>query len=644
MDKRGIGPNRVMEKSRTAACHVCYQPQFRSPSGWIPVRFPRRPTPCFLTEKLLPSMSILNEAMPRFMKCVLYSAVTGALWASGCAGVHSSPEEPAVTEDVAASQTASPPDGVALPVYLMLVGEIAGQRGQFDVALDHYLQLSRIVDDVKVAERTTQIALYVKDTEKAGEAAALWSDRDASNLAAHRINAILQIKAGHIDEAKKHLGKLLELKDPELENTLIELVKWLSVEMPGDQGLDVMRQLAEQYPKVAEIHFAYALLASNKDVLMTAQAELQKALALRPNWSRALMLRAQLLMQSGNAAEAKVALQKALKSDPGNARVALLYSQFLAKSGDLKGAERELKRVADRDPGNHDARFALASIWLEMDRLDKARSEFQALSADARWQAQADFSLGLIDSRQGRFEQAVRQFDRVGSGPLEFDARFNSISGLISLGRFDEARERLLKARQNFPNEKLRLYLVEAEMLSKNQQAPAAYEVLDAAVKEQPSQTELLYSRALLAEQIGKLDVMEADLREVLKMKPDDPAALNALGFSLAEHRPDRLDEAEGYIRQALEKRPGDPAILDSYGWVLYRKGQSRQAVTYLRKAYGLFADPEIAAHLGEVLWTLGQRAEARKIWAEGMKKNPDQDDIKRVREKFPEGFSGVAR
>jgi Flp pilus assembly protein TadD len=143
---------------------------------------------------------------------------------------------------------------------------------------------------------------------------------------------------------------------------------------------------------------------------------------------------------------------------------------------------------------------------------------------------------------------------------------------------------------------------------------------------------------------MGKLDVMEEDLRAVLMQKPDDPAALNALGFSLAQHRPDRLDEAEQYIKQALAKRPADPAILDSYGWVLYRKGRQGEALVYLRKAYGLYADPEIAAHLGEVLWETGRRTEARRIWAEGMKKNPEQEDIRRAREKYPEGFNGGAK
>ena len=583
--------------------------------------------------------------MPGVGKNLLWWVVVGVLWATGCAGVGSGVSDASDVADGGVPVNApEPPEGVAAPIYLMLVGEIAGQRGQFDVALDHYLKLMRLAPDARVAERSTQIALYVKDTDKALEAASLWSGLDAKSLAAHRLTAVLEIKAGHTDKASDELGKLIALKDPELENTLIELVKWLDVEMPKEQSLAIMQQLSESHPKVPELHFAHALLASNKEALMTARVEVEKAISLRPKWGRAQMLQAQLLMQSGDAKAARVALEKALKSDPGNARVGLLYAQLLAKAGEYKSAERELKRILEKEGGNHDARFTLASVWLEVGEYERARSEFQLLTGDPRWQAQSDFSIGLIDARLGKTENALRQFDRVGPGPLEFDARFNGISALIGLGRYDEARDRLARSRKAYPNEKVRLYLIEAEMLIKSKDVATAFGVLDDALKEEPGQTDLLYSRALMAEQMGRLDVMEADLRAVLSKKPADPAALNALGFSLAEHRLDRLDEAEGYIKQAMEKRQGDPAILDSYGWVLYRKGQREQALVYLRKAYKLFADPEIAAHLGEVLWEAGQKTEAKRVWAEGQNKNPDQEDMKHMREKYPEGFSGSVK
>jgi tetratricopeptide (TPR) repeat protein len=193
--------------------------------------------------------------------------------------------------------------------------------------------------------------------------------------------------------------------------------------------------------------------------------------------------------------------------------------------------------------------------------------------------------------------------------------------------------------RQAYPGEALRLYMLEAETYARRGETQRAFEILSRALDAMPVQPELLYSRALIAEQLGKLDILESDLRKLLDQKPDDPAALNALGFSLADHGTDRLDEAMGYIKKALDQKPNDAAILDSYGWVLYRKGNLAESQNYLKKAFANFHDPEIAAHLGEVLWVNGQKAEARKVWAEGMKINPDQDDMKRVREKYPEAF-----
>ena len=573
------------------------------------------------------------------LKRLLFLMVLGGLWATGCAGIGS---QGASAQSALAATSVEDLDATSAPVYLMLVGEIAGQRGQFDVALDHYARLSEMVKDVRIAERSTQIALYVKDADKALKSAEVWSELDHKSLPAHRIAAILEIKAGNLDGASRELQKLFELKDPDLENTLIEMVKWIDAELPRDEGLKVMDDLTARHPQVAELHFAYALLASDKGALMVAQSELAKALAMRPGWSRALMLKAQLQLQAGDTRDARLNLEKAIKSDPGNTRAGLLYGQFLAKTGDLKGAERALSKVLERDAHLSDARFALASVWLELGASDRAKKEFEGLLQDPHWQPQSEFSLGLIEARLGHPEAALKHFDRVHSGGgLEFDARFNAASSLMSLGRLSEARGRLAAARRDYPDEKIKLYVVEAELLVKAKETALAYDLLSEALKEAPQQTDLLYSRALLADQLGHFDVMEADLRVVLDKNPDDAAALNALGFSLVEHRPERLEEAGDLIHRALDKRHDDPAILDSLGWLLFKKNQPKEALVYLRKAYKLYPDPEIAAHLGEVLWVQGLRSEGQRVWAEGLKKNPDQDDMRRVRESYPKAFKG---
>lgn len=578
----------------------------------------------------------------RVLKTFVTLFVAGVVWTTGCAGVKSpAGEDPAALggfHGVAGSGVDND------PVYLMLTAEVAGQRGRPDIALDSYIRLLEATRDPRVAERATQVAVYLKDSGKAAEAAEIWAELEPKSIPAHRLTLMLRVRTDDIDDAADEILRLIELKDPEFENTLLELARWINEEKERERGLEIMRELVERLPKVPEVHLAAAYLAAEEGALLVAREEVGIALGMRPTWSRALMLQAQLLLQSGDMSGGRAALEKARRNDPKNMRLSLVYGQFLAKTGDFAAAERELIKVVDREPGNEDARFALASVWLELGLLDKARKEFERLALDPRLQSQVNFSIALIDAREGRAEDALRGFDRVTDGPALFDARLNSISALILMGRSDEARRRLADARKEFPQEAARLYLIEAELLVKQRKTDAAFELLTEGVGRFPGQPELLYSRALIAEQMGRIDVMEADLKALLQQTPDDPSALNALGFSLAVHDPARLDEAEGYIRRALVKRPGDPAILDSFGWVLFRKGKLQEAVVPLKKAYGLFADPEIAAHLGEALWLLGRKAEARRIWQEGWRKDPQQRDIQKVHEIYPDAFQGVAK
>lgn len=578
----------------------------------------------------------------RVVKTLVTLLVAGITWATGCAGVqppHEDPLPPGVT-----SQAVPDARSESDPVFLMLMGEVAGQRGRLDISLEAYMRLLELTHDPRVAERATQVAVFVKDADKAVEAAETWSELDPKSIAAHRLTLILRIKTEDIGDAADEIHTLIELKDPELENTLLDMARWINEEKERERGLEIMRELVDRLPKIPEVHLASAYLATEEGAIQIAREEVARALALRPAWSRALMLQAQLFLQAGDLPSGRAALEKAHRLDPKNPRLGLIYGQFLAKTGDFPAAERELTKVVERDPGNDDARFALASVWMERGDLERARKEFDLLSSDQRWRNQAEFSIALIDAREGRTEQALREFDRIQDGPALFDARLNAISSLIIMGKGEEARRRLAAARTEFPQEKVRLYLIEAELLTKQHQSELAFQLLSEGVQGSPGQPELLYSRALLAEQLNRLDVMEADLKALIEKTPDDAAALNALGFSLTVHSPDRLDEAEGYIQRALAKRPGDPAILDSYGWVLFRKGKAQEALTPLKKAYALFPDPEIAAHLGEALWVSGKRAEARQIWQDAWRRDPQHHDMQRIHQAYPEAFTGPVK
>jgi tetratricopeptide (TPR) repeat protein len=521
-------------------------------------------------------------------------------------------------------------------VYLVLAGELAGQRGQYEVALENYLQAARLSRDPRLAERATQIALFVKKYPDAIEGVSLWLQGEPRNAVARRMAALLYLKEGKRDEAVAQMKVLLTLPDADLENTLIELVKVLGNEVPKQDAEEFMNALLRAFPRMAELHLAAALLAANQEEFQRALSETEEALKLHPDWSRARVLQAQVMAQMGDSAAAGDMIQRALKRDPDNARLRLIYSQFLIKSGDIEGARRELAHIVAKEPGNQDARFGLGLALIDLGQLDAARREFAGLATSEKWRVQAYFYLGLVDARKGRLSEAVGWFDRVTTGPTEFDARVNGITALISLGRLKEARTRLSDVRKRFPNESVRLYLLEAELLSKNRDYDDAFNLLTEALAEIPGQTDLLYARALVAENLGRFDVLEADLRQVLAKNPDDANALNALGYTLAE-RGERLDEAKGYLDRAIRLKPDDPAILDSYGWLQYRLGNYAEALEYLRRAYDKVQDPEIASHLVEVLLESGKRQEARKVLREAWKKAPEHEDIQRIKARYPD-------
>lgn len=557
---------------------------------------------------------------------------------AGCSGLFSTTrgDEESVESDVKVRKGAPLPESEA--VYLILSGELAGQVGQYQAALEHYLKAARLTRSPKVAERATQIALFAKDVPKALEAATVWSQSDPGNPSPKRIAAMLNLKQGNIDTGVDQLRALLLMRGVDLENTLVELVKMLDTELPDQQALQVMQKLERALPKMPEIHFAYALLATNKGAFPLALEQTQKALAMHPRWNRAQVLQAQVMTQMGNSEAARDVMRKALQADPTNDHLRFILAQLMTKTGDFSGAERELNRVLSKDSGNADARMGLAVVLLESGREGRAKAEFQRLTGDEKWRGQAYFYLGLIEARQGRLHDALGWFDRVTSGPNQFDARVNAITSLATLGRWDEARARLNDMRTRYPNESLKLYLLEADLLVKRKDYRAAFDLLTAALREMSGQTELLYSRALVAEQLDRVDILESDLRSVLEKHPDDANALNALGFTLAD-RGERLDEAQTLLEQAIKQKPNDAAILDSWGWLQYRRGHLDEAVTYLQRAYKLVDDPEIAAHLGEVLWELGRKSEARRIWSEASKRAPDHEELKRVRAKYREAF-----
>lgn len=268
--------------------------------------------------------------------------------------------------------------------------------------------------------------------------------------------------------------------------------------------------------------------------------------------------------------------------------------------------------------------FALGLLALEEKDGELAKSYFSDLLKLGDPTYQVAYFMGLAEEMNDNIDAALVWFASVPVQSSRFDiAQSNYINLLVKRGDFAKAREHLAKLRKELPKQAVRYYLLEAGLLRDDGQSQAAYDLLSEALKQHPESQELRYSRAMIAESLDKLDVLESDLRWILDKDPDNSQALNALGYTLTD-RTDRHEEALVMITRALELKPDDPFYLDSMGWVYYRLGDLEQAEIYLRKAVEIQSDAEFLTHLGEVLWEQGKQQEAREIWQKAIDMDAD--------------------
>jgi tetratricopeptide (TPR) repeat protein len=273
--------------------------------------------------------------------------------------------------------------------------------------------------------------------------------------------------------------------------------------------------------------------------------------------------------------------------------------------------------------------FAAAVLALQIEDVDAARRYLETLRESGTRPADTAFLLGQMEELADNPDQAINWYGQV-SGDNATNAQVRIASIRARRGEIAAARDLLQQLRVQFPNQSITLYLIESELLRDQKLKDQAMEVLGVALAANADHPDLLYARAMLAVSMDRIDVLEQDLRRILVRDPDHADALNALGYTLAD-RTDRLDEAYRFIQRALQLRPEEPAILDSMGWVLYRMGDAAAAEPYLRQALEQVLDPEIAAHLGEVLWELGRHDEARLVWQRALDADPEHEYLLQV-------------
>ena len=520
-------------------------------------------------------------------------------------------------------------------LYDFLLGEIALQRGDLPLAAKTYLDLARRTRDPRVARRAVEVANQAKQPELALDAARLWHDIEPASAHALQVLAATLVAAKRVDEAAPVLEKLFSSEGVNRENAFMQVNRLLGGNPDKAANLRVIRAIAAKYPQLPQAHFAVAQAAAVADDDQAAIAAAREAQKLRPEWELAVLLEAQVLQKRSNAEAAK-RLGEFIEKYPQSREARLSYARLLVLEKRLPEARKQFEAVAAANPKNPEVIYAVGLLAYQVKDYPAAEDYMKrVLGLGYRDPEGVRYLLGQMAEEQKLWPRAIEWYESIQDGDHVMPARMRTANAIAKQGKLDEARAFLKRVAADHPEDQVQLTVAEAQLLRDAHRHKDAFSLLSEALGKQPEQPDLLYDLALTAEKLERFDLLETHLRKLIEVKPDHAHAYNALGYSFAE-RNLRLPEARKLIEKALEISPEDYFIIDSLGWVLYREGDLKGAARELRRAYGGRPDAEIGAHLGEVLWMLGERDEARRIWDESLKAGPDnetlQKTIKRLR------------
>lgn len=509
-------------------------------------------------------------------------------------------------------------------VYKYLLGEVAAQRGEFVLASQLFLDLAKQTRNPLLAERATQAATIARTPQLALPSVALWAELAPDSIPAAQTATQLFIANGDLKKALPQIEKVLA-NESIRANAFMELNSLMVRITDKNSVLDAVQQLAKPYPKLPEARFAVsqaAYFAHNESLM---NSELKAASKLRPGWEPPAQIQGQILTEQ-DPQKGIAYYRSFLKTYPEADQIRLALARNLLIQKNTTEAKTEFTALLARHQNNPEMNVIVGLLALDAHEYDFAdRCLEHALDVGFKEPNKLYFNLGRSAAEQKNDSRALQWYDKITDSEQFLPGRLAAAAIISRRDGVDAAITMLDNVDDLTPDQQAMVLQSQGVLLNQAKRVDDAYNLLEKASQSFPESADLLYDFALSAERKGKFDIMEQSLQKVIKMRPESAAAYNALGYSYAD-RNVKLMEAKSLIETAHRLSPEDHYIMDSLGWVYFRLGDIGRATEELRRAFGIQQDPEIAAHLAEVLWKQGQREEAMSLLEQGIANYPDNE------------------
>lgn len=518
----------------------------------------------------------------------------------------------------------------------LLKAEFAFRKGDWQGPYLTMLSLAQQTRDPRLARRAAEMAVAARQSEDTLAAVRLWRELEPDSDEATQYFVGMVVTSENIAEVEPIFVERLQKVSPDRRGLLMfQIQQLLGRAKDKEAAAAMLERVVAPYAGTLEAHIVRAQAALGRGEREAAQREAQAALSAKPDSEIAVLMVAQTMED-----EARVGamLEAFLKMHPDAREVRAAHARVLVNQKQYPRARAQFEALLAGRPDDAGNLYALGVLASQMNDAGAAEGYFTRFvevlgrnPEDERDPTRALLILAQLAEERKDYAGASAWLDKVPPGTepaLLFSAQLRRAQLLAKQGDLAAGRKLLASLKPSEEAQQAQVAVAESQLLRDAGRTAEAYTLMEAAARRFPKNPDLLYDFALLAEKQGRFEVMEKQLREVMALAPDNHHAYNALGYSLAE-RNVRLQEAQTLVAKALEMAPGDPFIMDSMGWVHYRLGNLDEAEKFLRRAYAQRRDPEIAVHLGEVLFQKGRQADAQQLWREASAKDPQNDTLR---------------